>query len=143
MSKRKLIVRSVRLEEDLNERVNQTAKDRGFSNPSAFIRLAVFTAVAGQESSIGATEERIASSLDRATAELRKIRRVQQAAFAFADAEIKMLLTCLPEPAGDLLDQAVARGKVRYDRFLKTVGAGLIGNADGVLRELTERAQGE
>ena len=143
MSKQKLIVRSVRLEEDLNILVRQAAKDRGFSNPSAFIRQAVHAAIYGQENAVEAAEQRIASSLDRVTGELRKIRRVQQAAFAFADAEIKMLLTCLPEPAGDVVDQAVARARIRYDRFLKTVGTGLAGNANTALRELTDNAQGE
>ena len=38
MPKQKLIVRSVRLEKDLYERVKQASKNRGFSNPSAFIR---------------------------------------------------------------------------------------------------------
>lgn len=143
MANQKLIVRSVRLEEELNLRVKQAAKDRGFANPSAFIRQAVHGAIYGQDNAVEAAEQRIASSLDRATAELRKIRRVQQAAFAFADAEIKMLLTCLPEPSGELLDQAVARGKLRYDRFLRSVGAGLAGDAGGALKELTDRAQGE
>ena len=143
MPKQKLIVRSVRLEKDLNERVKQASRDRGFSNPSAFIRQAVHGAVFGQDNALEAAEQRIASSLDRATSEMRKIRRVQQAAFAFADAEIKMLLTCVPEPSGELLDQAVARGKLRYNRFLKSVAAGLAGDVESAVKELTERAEGE
>jgi hypothetical protein len=64
--------------------------------------------------------------VDRVIREIRKIRRAQQAAFAFADAEVKMLLTCLAEPPKDVYDQAVARGKLHYARFLKSIGMGLV-----------------
>lgn len=37
----------------------------------------------------------------------------------------KTLLTCLVEPPADTYEQAVVRGKLRYDRFLKSVGAGM------------------
>ena len=59
------------------------------------------------------------------TASAREIRGVklgQQALFAFVDSLVNILLTCIPEPSRDTYDQAVARGKFRYDRFLKSVG---------------------
>jgi hypothetical protein len=71
-------------------------------------------------------KRRIAASIDRAMGEIRKVRRVQQAASAFADAEIKMLLTCMAEPPREVRDLAVAVGKLRYDRFLKSVGMGVV-----------------
>jgi hypothetical protein len=35
------------------------------------------------------------------------------------DVPAKAFLTCVPESPRDALDQAVARGKIRYDRFSK------------------------
>lgn len=122
MPKQKVIVRSVRLDADLNGRVERSAREHGFSSPSAFIRDAIQRATSGQETAAEAAEQRIAASIDRSMGEIRKVRRVQQAAFAFADAQIKMLLTCVAEPPREIYDQAAARGKLRYDRFLKTSG---------------------
>lgn len=139
MPKQKLIVRSVRLDADLDGRVESAARDHGFASASAFIRQALQQAVSGQESATEAAEQRIAASIDRTLGEIRKIRRVQQAAFAFADAQIKMLLTCVSEPPKDIYDQAVARGKLRYDRFLKSVGMGLVGDSAQAIKELIGR----
>lgn len=143
MPKQKLIVRSVRLDADLDGRVETAAKNNGFASASAFIRHAIQQAVSGQESPTEAAEQRIAASIDRTLGEIRKIRRVQQATFAFADAQIKMLLTCVSEPPKDIYDQAVARGKLRYHRFLKSVGMGLVGDSAEAMKELTGRADEE
>ena len=143
MPKQKVIVRSVRLDSDLNGRVARAAREHGFSNPSAFIREALRRAISSQETAAEAAEQRIAASIDRAMSEIRKVRRVQQAAFAFADAQIKMLLTCVAEPPSEIHDQAVARGKLRYDRFLKSVGMGMVGDSAAAIRDLLNRAQEE
>lgn len=143
MPKQKLIVRSVRLDAHLDERVESAAKNSGFASASAFIRQAIQEAVSGQESATEAAEQRIAATIDRTLAEIRKIRRVQEANFAFADAQIKMLLTCISEPPKDLYDQAVARGKLRYDRFLKSVGMGLVGDSAEAMKELISREHEE
>ena len=136
MPKPKLVVRSVRLDANLNSRVEHAAKQQGFANASAFIRDAVKRSVSEQEGGTNGAEERIAASIDRATAEIRRVRRVQQAAFAFADAQVKMLLTCIAEPPKEAYEQAIARGKLRYDRFLKSVGMGMTGNSADAMKEL-------
>ena len=41
MAKQKLRIRAVRLEPELNKRVERATRDGGFSNPSAFIRGAI------------------------------------------------------------------------------------------------------
>jgi hypothetical protein len=46
-----------------------------------------------------------------------------QALFAFLDGLTKTVLTCLPEPAGEAYQPAVARA--RAERFLKSVGANM------------------
>jgi hypothetical protein len=45
------------------------------------------------------------------------------------DSLVKILLTCIAEPPSDADDQAVAQGKFRYDRFLKSVGAAMAGDS--------------
>lgn len=135
------IVRSVRLDSYLSERIDRATREHGFSNPSAFIRDAIQRALAGQENATEAAEQRIVASVDRVVGEIRKVRRVQQAAFAFADAQIKMLLTCIAEPPKEVHDQAVARGKLRYDRFLKSVGMSMVGDSAEAMKELLSRGE--
>jgi Arc/MetJ-type ribon-helix-helix transcriptional regulator len=143
LPKQKAVVRSVRIDADLNGRLERAAKEHGFSNPSAFIRDAVRRALSSSESGTEAAEQRIAASIDRAISEIRKVRRVQQAAFAFSDAQVKMLLTCVSEPPKEVYDQAVARGKLRYDRFLKSVGIGMVGDSAAAMKDLMDRGEGD
>jgi hypothetical protein len=65
--------------------------------------------------------------------EIRSVKLAEQALFAFVDSLVKTLLTCVAEPPRDAYDQAVARGKVRYDRFLKSVGAGMAGDSQAAM----------
>ena len=81
-------------------------------------------------------EERIASSLDRLAREIRSVKLAQQALFAFVDSLVKTLLTCIAEPPSDAHDQAVAQGKFRYDRFLKSVGAAMAGDSKAAMVKL-------
>jgi Arc/MetJ-type ribon-helix-helix transcriptional regulator len=143
MPRHKNRIRAARFDEDLNGRIERATKDGGFSNPSAFIRAAIERELAGRESGVDAAEERIAASLDRVSRELRSIRLAQQALFAFTDALVKTLLTCLAEPPRDSYDQAVARGRIRYDRFMKSVGSGLAGDSTAALAALTSNGEEE
>ena len=143
MPKQKLVVRSVRLDAGLNSKVEHTAKQQGFANASAFIRDAIKRSVFEQDAGTNGAEERIAASVDRAITEIRRVRRVQQAAFAFADAQVKMLLTCVAEPPKEAYEQAIARGKLRYDRFLKSVGMGMTGDSADAIKELLSHGEEE
>ncbi len=53
------------------------------------------------------------------------------------DALAKTILTCVPEPAGDAHEQAVAKARYRYDRFVKSVGKGMVGKSNSALARLT------
>ena len=139
LRKQKTIARGLRYDADLNNRIEAAAKKGGFSCGSAFIRAAIERELAGRESDVDAAEERIAASLDRMGREVRNLRLGQQALFAFVDVLAKTLLTCVPEPPRDVYDQAVARGKARYDRFLKSVGMGMIGDSQAAMKELLGR----
>jgi len=133
--------RGIRLDEPLIGRVERAAKAGGFSNPSAFTRAAIQRELAGSESEVEAAEERIAGGLNRLAHEIRNVKLAQQALFAFVDSLVKTLLTCIAEPSGDAHDRAVARGKFRYDRFLKSVGAAMAGDSKAAMIELLNHAE--
>lgn len=135
------ISRGLRLNPQLMDRIIRAAAQGGFSNPSAFIRSAIEHELAGRESGVDSAEARIAASLDRLMREVRGIKLAQQALFAFTDALAKTLLTCLAEPPRDAYDQAVARGRLRYDRFLKSVGSGMAGDSKAAMAELLQRVE--
>lgn len=73
--------------------------------------------------------------------EIRGVSLGQQALFAFVDSLVKTLLTCVAEPPTDAYEQAVARGKFRYDRFLKSVGAAMVGDSGAAMAELLRRGE--
>ena len=141
MAKQKVRIRAARLDPELDKKIERATKDGGFANVSAFIRAAIERELAGRESGIDEAEERIAASLDRVAREIRGVKLGQQALFAFVDSLVKMLLTCVAEPPMDAYDQAVARGKFRYDRFLKSVGAGMAGDSQAAMTELLKRGE--
>jgi hypothetical protein len=143
VGKQKAVVRAVRFDEDISVQMDEATKARGFASPSAFIRTAVERELKHQESNLDETELRVTASLDRVARELRGVRLGHQALFAFVDSLAKTLLTCVPEPPPDGYNQAVARGKARYDRFLKSVGMGMAGESRAALTELVRRVQEE
>ena len=130
------VIHGLRINPELKNRIDGTIKRGGFSNRSAFIRTAIERELAGRDSGVDAAEQRIAASLDRAAREIRSLRLGQQALFAFVDVLAKTFLTCVPEPPRDAQDQAVARAKARYDRFLKSVGMGMVGDSQAAMAEL-------
>jgi hypothetical protein len=65
----------------------------------------------------------------------------QQALFAFVDSLVKTLLSCIAEPPSDARAQAVAQGKFRYDRFLKSLGAAMAGDSKAAMVELLDHAE--
>ena len=135
------VCRGLRIDGMLIGRIESAARDGGFSSPTAFMRAAIERELAGRESGVDAAEDRIAASLDRLIREIRGVKLGQQALFAFVDSLVKTFLTCVAEPPRDAYDQAVARGKARYDRFLKSVGAGMAGDSQAAMTELLKRGE--
>ncbi|WP_394766518.1 hypothetical protein [uncultured Paludibaculum sp.] len=142
-TKEKTVSRGLRIDGQLIGRIESAAKATGYTSPAAFMRAAIERELAGRESGVDAAEERIAASLDRIARGIRGIRLGQQALFAFVDSLVKTLLTCVPEPPRDAYDQAVARGKARYDRFLKSAGAGMAGDSQAAMKELQQHGEGD
>jgi len=80
-------------------------------------------------------EQRIAATLDQIQGSLSRMQRVQQTLFAFVDTLAKALLTGLPEQSSP----SVARGKERYERFLKSTAATRLNGSHPLLRDGVER----
>jgi Arc/MetJ-type ribon-helix-helix transcriptional regulator len=139
LRKQKAVRRGLRHDADVNQRIEAATKEGGFSSASAFMRAAIERELAGRENGADAAEQRIAASLDRMAREVRNLPLGQQALFAFVDVLAKTFLTCVPEPPRDVHDQAVTRGKARYDRFLKSVGVTMAGDSQAALAELLGR----
>jgi hypothetical protein len=78
-------------------------------------------------------EQRIAATLDKIAGELTRLHTEQQTMFAFLDALAKTVLSGLPEHAF-----SPAKGRERYDRFLRSAAAGLVNGAHPLLREGVE-----
>jgi Arc/MetJ-type ribon-helix-helix transcriptional regulator len=110
-----MATRSLRLSGELNSQLVRTAKERGFSSATAFIRTAIKDAIerGEQEKAISATEERLARHL-------RKLATVQQAQIALTDALAKVVLNSGPA----------------YEQWLRSAAGGFRGNLVKSLQEM-------
>lgn len=128
---------TVRLSGDMAKRLTEAVRQRGFSSASAFVRHALQNELRQGEPAVSEVEERIAATLTRLAKDLRSVHTAQMATFSLADALAKVVLTCVPEPQGEILEQAKSRAKRRYEKFLVAVAQGMAGDAKGALEELS------
>lgn len=128
---------TVRLSDELSSRLQTESAKRGFGTPSAFVRHAIDTELRQGESALSQVEERIAATVNRLAKEVRSVRTAQLATFALVEAFAKAFLTCVPEPPGELVDQARARAKRRHEKLLIAVAQGMAGESRGALKELS------
>jgi Arc/MetJ-type ribon-helix-helix transcriptional regulator len=127
---------AVRLSKAEEREIEEAVKARGYASPSAFIRAAIRNELSGHSDSPDA-EQRVSAGFDRIAQEVFRVGRSQQALFALVDALTKTVLTCIPEPPADARPQAVARGRERYDRLIKSAGRSMVGDAQVAMQELT------
>ena len=128
--------RSIRFSEKILKETEATARVRGFSSATTFIRYAVEQELAARQEGLTGAEERLAGSVEQVRRELFRLGRAQQALFAYLDTLAKTLLTCIPEPPADAKAQAVARARERHDRLLKTVGRSMLGDSTAAMQDL-------
>lgn len=124
--------------QDLLERLKVVAGERGTSVASV-VRMALENEMRHGEPAIAKTERIVSASIDRVARDLRTLQTAQQAVFALTDSLARLFLTCVPEPAPEVLDQAKRRARMRYDRFLKSVAQNMTADSRTSLAELTER----
>jgi hypothetical protein len=123
--------RTIRFSETTLQQIQQAAKQKGFRSTAAVIRHAVDQELTGGDG----VSQRIAAMLDQIQGELSRIQLIQQTQFAFVDTLAKALLTGLPEQSST----SVARGKERYERFLKSAAATMLNGSHPLLREGVEQ----
>ena len=143
MKKKATKMRGMRLSEATYKAVVQAAKVRSFDSPSAFMRAAVENELRGVDATLDECAQRITASLELYSKQVRRVSTGQQALFAYVDALAKVILSTLPDTDEDTRKAAAARGKLRYSRFLKSVGANMVGDAQAALSELVSRAPEE
>ncbi len=114
--------RAIRFSEKAIEEVDGAARKRGFSSPSAFVRYAVDQELLGREEEVINAEERLVASIEQVRHEVLRLARAQQALFALVNGLAKVMLTCMPEPAGEAMEAAVAKAQARHARLLKNAG---------------------
>jgi hypothetical protein len=143
MKKKTTKMRGMRLSEVTYKAVEQAARTRDYASPSAFMRAAIEKELRGSDATLDESEQRISASLEKYSKQVRRVSTGQQALFAYMDALAKVILSTLPDTDEDTRKADVARGKLRYSRFLKSVGANMAGDAQAALMELVNRAQEE
>jgi Arc/MetJ-type ribon-helix-helix transcriptional regulator len=116
--------RAVRIHPELDQRMQNATKERGYRSPSAFIRAAIEAELKSRSECKG-IEEQTAASFDRLAKELRRALRGQQAIFALLDAFTKIFLACVPEPPADARAQSISVARERHMRLVKTAGQSL------------------
>jgi hypothetical protein len=123
--------RSLRLSDDLLERVTKVADSHGFSSVTAFIRASVIDAASEKDfgQTLKGIEESLSATLARLSDQLQGVSRAQQFTIALVEALVKTILTLVPEPAPESLPAAKAAGQERYRQFIKATAASL--DADG------------
>ena len=139
MKKKATKMRGMRLSEATYKAVVQAAKVRSFDSPSAFMRAAIEKELRGVDATLDESEQRITASLERYSKQGRRVSTGQQALFAYVDALAKVILSTLPDTDEDTRQAAAARGKLRYSRFIKSIGANMVGDAHAALSELVDR----
>src|SRR6202034_535780 len=123
MKKKTTKMRGMRLSEATYKAVVQAAKVRSYDSPSAFMRAAIEKELRGADATLDESEQRISASLEKYSKQVRRVSTGQLALFAYMDALAKVILSTLPDTDEDTRKAAVVRGKLRYSRFLKSVGA--------------------
>ena len=127
---------ALRLSHEDRNQIAQAVKSQGYESPSALIRAAIRHELSGRPE-LTETEERIAGGFERMSRDIARLARDQQALFALVDTLAKTILTCVPEPPPDARPQAIARGKERYDRLMKTAGQSMSNGAHIAMQDLT------
>jgi Arc/MetJ-type ribon-helix-helix transcriptional regulator len=130
-----MVQRSVKLPQLVSERIAKEMHLRGYTSISAFIRSAIQNELDGREA-----EQCVAATMDRFARELRRLETAQQAEFALLDAIARVILQCMPEPPGEIREQAMVRAKERHQKLLKVAALNMQGDARTALAELTHHA---
>jgi Arc/MetJ-type ribon-helix-helix transcriptional regulator len=127
--------RAVRIQPELDQRLQKATKDRGYRSPSAFIRAAIESELKSRSERAG-MEEQTAASFDRLAKEFRRVLRGQQAIFALLDAFTKVFLGCVPDPPAEARAQSITVARDRHMQLMKAAGRSLANDARSAMQDL-------
>jgi Arc/MetJ-type ribon-helix-helix transcriptional regulator len=127
--------RAVRIQPELDQRMQNATKERGYRSPSAFIRAAIESELKSRSERAG-MEEQTAASFDRLAKEFRRVLRGQQAIFALLDAFTKVFLGCVPDPPAEARAQSITVARERHMQLMKAAGRSLANDARSAMQDL-------
>lgn len=127
--------RAVRIQPELDQRMQNATKERGYRSPSSFIRAAIESELKSRSEREG-MEEQTAASFDRLAKEFRRVLRGQQAVFALLDAFTKVFLGCVPEPPAEARAQSITAARDRHMQLMKAAGRSLANDARSAIQDL-------
>jgi len=127
--------RAVRIQPELDQRMQKATKERGYRSPSAFIRAAIESELKSRSERAG-MEEQTAASFDRLVKEFRRVLRGQQAIFALLDAFTKVFLGCVPDPPAEARAQSITVARDRHVQLMKAAGRSLANDARSAMQDL-------
>ena len=127
--------RAVRIQPELDQRMQNATKERGYRSPSAFIRAAIESELKSRSERAG-MEEQTAASFDRLAKEFQRVLRGQQAIFALLDAFTKVFLGCVPEPPAEARAQSITVARDRHMQLMKAAGRSLANDARSAMQDL-------
>ena len=127
--------RAVRIQPELDQRMQNATKERGYRSPSAFIRAAIESELKSRSERAG-MEEQTAASFDRLAKEFQRVLRGQQAIFALLDAFTKVFLGCVPDPPAEARAQSITRARDRHMQLMKAAGRSLATDARSAMQDL-------
>src|SRR3569832_1928362 len=127
----------LRLPQELVERLKAMAQERDTSVASV-VRMALENEMRHGAPAIAKTERIVSASIARLARDLRTLQTAQQAVFALPASLARLYLTCVPEPALEVFDQAKRRARQRKHQNHKTDTQNMTADSQTSLSELTE-----
>ena len=134
---------NLRLDSALKIRLGELATKEGYASVSAFVRQLLAHQVDGEATNrqIGDMEQKTVATINRLSRDVGQLRLQLLATYSLVDSLAKVVLTCLPEPSPQMVEQATAAAKRRYDRLLLSVAQTMKGQGSAMLRELEKNVK--
>jgi hypothetical protein len=118
--------RTIRFDEATLRLLRRIARKKRLT-ATTIIRQAVEQSLRGRNEA----EQGLSATLVQLQTDLSRTYKVQRTLFAYVDALAKAVLTSMPEQS----PLSVAKGKERYDRFVKSASAAISNKAHSSLRD--------
>lgn len=133
--------RCVRLSDSLEEQIQNVLRTGGHSSIAAFLRAAVQNELRRHHHAGPQVEREIAATLEHHRRELKALTTAVEAQFALIDAFARIMLHCIPEPAAEVRESALAQARLRHQKLLRMAAISMRGEAKIALSELVKHGE--